>query len=140
MKMKSETKTKNQKYTEADHYRKMTGIENLPDNVAEYLNSHYSNIQFDICKTDVENGYGEKITRRVSIMLPYKRCINCGYHSLWNPDDSESHCRRHTYEKGWATVFSFQMNNAQRSLENAFDEFLKQQPENENDPVVFYYE
>ena len=125
------------KYTSAQHYRDITGIENLPDNVAEYLNSHYSNIQFDVCKTDVENGYGERITRRVSIMLPYKRCTNCGYHSLWKPDDSESHCRRHTYAKGWDTVFSFDMDKG-GNLEEAFAEFLKRQPKSETEPVVPY--
>lgn len=107
----------------------------LPDNVVNYCGQYYSNIEIDLCNTDVECGYGVRISGGVKVMRPYNRCTNCGYHSLWNPDDSESKCLRHTYVKGWDTVFSWSI-ESDMELEKAFDCFLAMQPKDPHGRVV----
>lgn len=119
----------------ANHYRRLSGIKNLPDNFAAYCSEHYCNVQINVCLTDVECGYGERISGNIKIMLPYKECTRCGYHSLWNPDDTESKCLRHNYKRGYDTVFCYDIENRNHiSLEQAFDVFLKEQKEG-NSPI-----
>lgn len=121
----------------ANHYRSITGLQSLPDNLAAYCGQHYCNIQMNICLTDVECGYGERISGNVALMMPYKKCRRCGYHTLWNPDDTESKCNRHNYDRGYDTVFSYDIENRYHnfSLEQAFDMFLKAQPVRDNLPM-----
>lgn len=125
-------------YSRAEHGRQVLGIEQLPDNIAEYMLSFHSNLQYNVSSTDVENGYGLRIEKRLRIMRPYRRCIRCGYHSLWNPDDSKSKCLRHTYEKGWDTVFSWNPESGVE-LERAFSIFLESQDADDSKPVVRTY-
>ena len=119
------------KYSEADHFREIAGI-NVPDNIAVFLNRFHSAIEISISNTDVENGYGQRIEKRLVIKMPYKRCVNCGYHSLWNPDDTESKCRRHTYAKGWDTVFCYNP-ATDGNLEQSFQNWLE---DNENKVMI----
>lgn len=121
-------------YNQADHYRSMLGLQ-LPDNMAVYVGEYYSNIQLNVCNTDAENGYGYRITKDLRIMRPYEKCTRCGYHSLWNPDDSESRCRRHTLTRGWDTVFSYEFGSP-ITLEDAFQQFLDKQTDDWRAPVV----
>ena len=118
--------------------RERSGLLWLPDNVAQYFNENHTTIDISVCNTDVEQGYGVRITKCLRILRPFCRCNNCGYHSLWNPDDTESKCRRHTYTKGWDTVFSYtlEIGEHKMSLEKAFDEFLKRQPDRLTLPVI----
>lgn len=109
-------------------WKKAFGIQDLPDNMAEFLMVHASTLEISVCHTDVENGYGSRITRLLQVKLPYRKCNRCGYHSLWNPDDTNSHCMRHTYEKGWDTVFAYDPDNNFISLPDAFSEWLSKQP------------
>lgn len=125
------------KYNEADHFRNILGVQ-LPDNMAIYAGTYYSNIQLNICNTDAINGYGHYITKDLQIMRPYKKCTRCGYHSLWNPDDSESQCMRHTLVSGWDTVFSYKF-GCKMSMEHAFQIFLDKQTEDWRFPVVPYH-
>ena len=120
--------------------RERSGLLWLPDNVAQYFNENHTTIDISVCNTDVEQGYGVRITKCLRILRPFCRCNNCGYHSLWNPDDTESKCRRHTYTKGWDTVFSYtlEIGEHKMSLEKAFDEFLKRQPDRLTLPVIRY--
>ena len=118
--------------------RERSGIQWLPDNIAQYFNEKHCTIEISVCHTDVENGYGCRITQCFRILRPYCRCNRCGYHSLWNPDDSNSKCLRHTYEKGWDTVFLYTLGagEVKMPLEVAFEEFLSKQPKSEYLPTV----
>lgn len=118
-----------------DFCRKQTGISTLPGNLAEYMMKNHCNLQVNIGLTDVEYGYGLRVEKRILLFRPYRKCDRCGYHSLWSPDDSESKCGRHTYQRGWDVVFSFNPDNG-ASLEEAFDEFLSLQSPDESKPVV----
>lgn len=118
-----------------DLCKRFTGIDTIPDNLAEYMMHHYCNLQANIGITDVEQGYGVRIEKRIRLMLPFKKCNRCGYHSLWNPDDSKSKCLRHTYTNGWDTVFSYNP-DCGVSLEEAFSEFISLQSADESKPVV----
>ena len=118
--------------------RNISEIPSLPDNVAQYFNEYYCTIEVSICHTDVECGYGCRISRCFKVLRPYCKCSRCGYHSLWNPDDTQSKCLRHTYTRGWDTVFAYMIDTGETkpSLEVMFDEFLKKQPDSDYLPVV----
>jgi hypothetical protein len=99
-------------------------------------------MQININTVDVENGYGRRIIQNLRIMRPFCKCNRCGYHSLWNPDDSKSKCLRHTYEKGYDTVFTYTIDSGEQkaiSLESAFDEYLRLNPNEDNGEAVVYY-
>lgn len=113
-------------------------IGEIPENVAKYISQYHANLQYNICSTDVVNGYGHRITKSFLVMRPYKKCSRCGYHSLWAPDDSDSKCLWHTYEKGYDTVFSFTQ-ECGITLKDAFSEFLSLQSGNDLMPVVPLY-
>lgn len=115
--------------------RSFTGIVDIPDNLAEYMMRYHSNLQANVCVTDVENGYGVRVTKSIRLMRPFCKCNRCGYHSLWNPDDSDSKCLRHTYTKGWDTVFSWNPDSGV-SIEDAFSEYLELQSTDESKPVI----
>lgn len=114
---------------QAKRAQKWLNIPEIPDKMAIWLYEHYSNLQINVCNTDVECGYGIRRSGNVKIALPYERCNRCGYHSLWNPDDSEEGCRarggRHTLQRGWDDVFSWNIEGGW-SLEDAFDSFIKE--------------
>ena len=127
---------KAKKLSEADRNRQWLGI-SLPDNMALYTGVHHCNIQLNISSTDVERGYGRRVEKRLYIMLPYEKCSRCGYHSLWNPDDRESRCSRHTITRGWDKVFSYDFDSCV-PLEKAFQQFLDKQPDREWMPTVYH--
>ena len=119
------------KTSNADRYKDMLEVWSIPDNIAEYVGTHYANLQANICNTDVEGGYGQRITKSIHLFLYYEKCNNCEYHSLWNPDDSETGCRarggRHTLKRGWEQVFVWSTDSG-LSLESAFQKWLDLQP------------
>ena len=124
-----------------EHGRELSGIPGLPDNIAKYFNDHHCTIEISVCHTDVERGYGSRISKAFKILRPFCKCNRCNYHSLWNPDDGGSPCLRHTYTKGWDVVFSYTLDTGEHKLPlaAAFDEFLKLQPESELLPVISYH-
>ena len=119
--------------------RERSGLNWLPDNLAAYFNDRYCAIDISVCNTDVECGYGVRITKRLQVLHPYNECRRCGYHSLFNPDDTNSKCNRHSYKKGWAVVFSYSLDSGEQkmSLEDAFSMFLKDNPDRRpgNQPI-----
>lgn len=120
------------------HGRERSGLPWLPENVAQYFNEHHCTLEISICHTDVECGYGVRITKCFRVLRPYCKCSRCGYHSLWNPDDSNSKCLRHSYTRGWDTVFSYSLDTGEKKIafEAAFDVFLSKQPKQETMPVI----
>ena len=119
------------------HGRERSGFSWLPGNVANYFNENYCTIEISVCNTDAECGYGYRINKCFRILRPYCKCNNCSYHSLWNPDDSDSKCKRHTYTKGWDCVFSYSLDGAEDkiSLDEAFDLFLQRQSKLAYEPI-----
>lgn len=105
------------------------GIPNAPMNILRYMRDHHCNLQVNINTVDVECSYGRRIVKDLRIMRPYEECTRCGYHSLYRPDDSGSKCLRHTYKKGYDTVFCYTEDDGEKksqTLEQAFDAYLKQ--------------
>ena len=123
-----------------EHGRELSGIPGLPDNIAKYFNDHYCTIEISVCHTDVECGYGSRISKVFKILLPFCKCNRCNYNSLWNPDDSDSKCLRHTYTKGWDVIFAYTLETGEHkmSLDTAFDKFLKAQSKSDMLPIVKY--
>lgn len=115
--------------TDTERIAEWLGVKELPENMLEFMKSRYINLQLNICKTDVEKGYGTRITKTLSLFLPYERCNNCQYHSLYNWDDSETGCRarggRHTLKKGWDQVFMWNPDDGV-DLETSFQNFLEE--------------
>ena len=124
--MKKESKSY-EKRTGVKGLYECLGIESLPDNMLDFLMHHHSNLQINICNTDVEHGYGIRITKSLRVYLPYEKCNNCQYHSLYFPDDSETGCRakggRHTLTKGWDPIFMWDP-DTDNDLETKFQDFI----------------
>lgn len=105
---------------------------NLPENIREYLKRFCCNVQINICRIDVLNGYGIRYSVRVVLSQYYEECTrkNCKYHSLFNQTFNEDNGKhRHRYRRGYEDVF-FWAPESGKSLEEAFDLFLEFQPEN----------
>ena len=105
------------------------GIPHAPLNILRYMRDHHCNLQININTVDVECGYGRRVVKDLRIMRPYQECTRCGYHSLYRPDDSGSKCLRHTYRKGYDTVFCYMEDTGEKktqNIEQAFDAYLKQ--------------
>ena len=116
------------------------GIPNAPKNILNYMRHYHCNLQINIGTTDVECGYGMRIVQNIRILRPFVECSRCGYHSLWNADDSKSKCLRHTYgRKGYDTVFSYTIDAGEKktlTLEQAFDKYLEMNPKEEYGETV----
>ena len=113
----------------------------IPDIIAEYIGMYHGiNLQFNINQVDVVNGYGAAVYPSVKILKYKVACNNCDYDSLWHPDDSESKCGHHTYgTKRYDTIFYWTPLGTDLTLEEAFEIWLKAQPEeNEWDKPVKY--
>lgn len=108
------------------------GIPGAPLNLLEYMQKWHCNLQINIGTTDVECGYGRRIVQNIRVMKPFEECSRCGYHSLWNTDDTNSKCNRHTYgRRGYDTVFSYTIDAGEKkalTLEQAFDRYLEMNP------------
>ena len=107
-------------------------INALPDTLKDLMMKfHGINYSFDVCHTDVECGYGSRVSWSFKISLISKCCNNCGYHSLFNVDDSYSHCGRHVYgEKKYETVFEY-INSGGKSLvdfESVLNKYIESIP------------
>lgn len=108
-------------------------IDGIPDNIDEYLNSFYTNIQINSCHTDAINGYGGHITGNVIVSRYCEECVRCDYNSIFRPDperDCNGHGGRHTLRKGYTKVFEWYFGSNYK-LEEAFEMFLK-----DNKPYV----
>mgnify|MGYP006988923739 CR=1 FL=1 len=102
----------------------------IPDNVDRWANEHNGvNIAVNYNFVDGESGYAHMLFRSVVISQITRHCNRCGYDPLWNPDDSNSKCLRHTYSTWrYDDVFAWTDNANPLSLEECFDLWLSQQP------------
>lgn len=101
----------------------------VPDNIAKYATMFHSNVAYNFNVTDGLNGYGILCHRSVVVSRLTRTCNRCGYDSLWNPDDMDSKCGRHTYGNvRYDPVFVWSETGNPLPLEEAFDDFLKDQP------------
>lgn len=83
--------------------KELFAIQNLPDNMAEFLMTHHSTLEISVCHTDALNGYGSRTTRLLQVKLPYRKCNRCGYDSLWKLQPSKYYrciCGQHATVSG----------------------------------------
>lgn len=102
----------------------------IPQNIVDYLESH-NDVALDISfnHVDVLNGYGDFYLEVTSIKRVAQTCYRCGYDTLWNPDDSESQCTRHTLSnERYDDVFVWTPYKCDLCLKDAFDIWLSKQP------------
>ena len=101
----------------------------IPDRIANYVRSMCGcNLQVNYNETDALNGYGGIQHVSVYIQMLTRRCSRCGYDEIWNPDDRQSKCNRHTLQPGrYDDVFVWKP-ECRRPLESCFDEWLSLQP------------
>lgn len=112
----------------------------IPENVADYIKTHDgTNLEISINAAFADYGYAHILHKAIIISKLTRTCHWCGYDPLWNPDDSESKCQRHTYDNWrYDPVFAWYP-NAGIGLEEAFDDWLSIQPsENEFDKPAKY--
>lgn len=102
----------------------------IPNKMAEWINGHYCNLQINWGGTDAINGYGRREYCTVHLFLYGERCVNCGYHTLFNVERFEtSHCGKHRYVETYDEVFVYDVINSTKSFEQAFEDFLKENHE-----------
>lgn len=102
----------------------------IPENIVKWLEKQDgANLSVNFNSVSANGGYSHIVRWYIEISMLTRTCNRCGYDSLWNPDDSNSKCLRHTYEKPrYDVVFSWMPTRFQWSLEEAFDKWLKEQP------------
>lgn len=67
--------------------------------VRKTINENISNIQINYNPTAAINGYGSSGNFSIVVSCFRERCNNCGYDSIYNPENWETACKyRHTYE------------------------------------------
>ena len=110
----------------------------LPLNVLRYVEENDgTSIAININSASADYGYAHVIHKSVVISRLTRTCHHCGYDPLWKPDDSESKCRRHIYSTfRYDTVFTWTPNQCDLSLKDAFDQFLKAQPQKYGSPCI----
>ena len=104
----------------------------IPKNIESFLTRQKgTNIQVNINFVDAINGYGGVIKKSVSLMMLEKRCIRCGYSTIFaDKDDDLRRCTRHTYDTKYVSVFDWiehRRPEEGKSLEECFDEWEKKQ-------------
>ena len=110
----------------------------IPDNIAKYIAEHNGvNLNINVSSTDADYGYAHIIWYTVTLSKLTRTCHRCGYDPVWNPDDSNSKCLRHTYNNWrYDAVFTWgHMGSPSISLEEAFDVWLRSQPASEHQPT-----
>ena len=128
-----------QQFTNSDKDEYIQAL--LPKNMIDYIRQHNAvNLQINFNHADADYGYGHMIYISVILSHLTRTCNRCGYDEIWNPDDSESKCLRHTYDKPhYDSVFIWNSYKNPWSLRAAFENWLNlQPPENCSEkPMVF---
>lgn len=109
----------------------------IPDNIAEFLAIHNGvNLSINFNSVTADSGYAHMMFHTVIISMITRTCNRCGYDQLWRPDDSDSHCSRHTYNAWhYDNVFVWSDFRNDKSLEDAFEDWKASQHPCE--PVTF---
>lgn len=115
----------------------MTQHIDIPDNIAEYIDRHDGvNLNINFNNASADHGYGHMLWHTISISLLTRTCHRCGYDVIWNPNDSESKCQRHSYNNWrYDDVFIWSEFRNEMTLEEAFDKWLSEQPKRYDQPV-----
>ena len=114
-------------------------IVDIPDNIEKWIEKHDGvNLSVNVNPASTDYGYAHIKHLTVTISMLTRTCHHCGYDQIWNPDDSESKCRRHTYGIWrYDPVFEWTSNDGWTTLKTAFDVWLsKQTHDNGWNPIV----
>ena len=113
----------------------------IPQNIEKWLKDHDGvNLSINFNNASADCGYAHIMWLTVEISMLNRRCNRCGYDLLWNPDDRDSKCLRHTYDAWhYDTVFAWCANHNEQTLSEAFDEWEKSQPKAWMQPVKRLY-
>lgn len=110
----------------------------IPDNIADYV-ERYNGVALNITlnNASADHGYAHVMWYIVRLSMLTRTCHRCGYDVIWNPDDTDSKCQRHSYDSWrYDDVFVWSAWGSQLSLEEAFDDWLSSQSDKYWDPVV----
>ena len=107
----------------------------IPDSIARWIEQHDGvNLSININSASSDYGYAHMVYHTVSISILTRTCNRCGYDPLWNPDDTDSKCIRHTYNSPrYDKVFCWNAFRNPNTLEEAFNHWLELNKEREND-------
>lgn len=108
----------------------------IPNNIVQYIYRNDGvNLSVNINSAATISGYGRMIFCTYVLSKITRTCHRCGYDPLWNPDDTESKCIRHTYDGyRYDEVFAYSPDDEGRSLEECFEEWLSKN-NNPNKPA-----
>ena len=100
----------------------------IPKNIQRYIKENDGvNLAININSAAGDYGYAHVIWITYVISKLTRTCNRCGYDVIWNPDDSESKCQRHTYDAyRYDDVFIYSEKDNDKSLEEAFEEWESQ--------------
>lgn len=109
----------------------------IPDNIAKWIKEHDGvNLSINFNSASADHGYAHMIWHNVVISMIDRHCNRCGYDILFNPDDSESRCLRHTYSPWkYEDVFVWSEFQNPLSLEESFTIWLENQTDKAFQPV-----
>ena len=115
----------------------------IPENIADFVGHHDgSSMEVSLNPAFTVSGYAHVIWLTVRVSMLNRRCIHCGYETLWNPKPEKPCPCRHTYAKiTYDDVFTWRNTwdpenkedyrsintRAKTSLEKAFTIFLENQ-------------
>ena len=113
-------------------------IPEIPKNIIEYLSNHNGcNLQVNLNHADADYGYAHRLLISVVISHLTRTCNRCGFDVIWNPDDTESKCGRHTYGAyRYDEVFAWSPLKCSMTLEEAFNDWLISQSKDYRKPIV----
>lgn len=110
----------------------------IPDNLARYVEQHIGvNLSANFNSVAADAGYAHDVFHTVVLSVMTRTCNRCGYDPVWNPDDSESKCGRHTYN-GWRydEIFVWSERRNSDSLEESFAKWEKENEAHEKGMTV----
>lgn len=113
----------------------------IPINIQNYISQHNGcTLSIDWNRADLITFKIAEFHEDVYIKQLTRTCRVCGYDLIWQPDKYKCNCPlyRHKYDEWrYDDVFIWH-DNADKSLEESFNEWLKMQPpQDEWEPIVF---
>lgn len=110
----------------------------IPENIAKYISEHDGvNLSVNYNSAGADDGYSHMIWHTVVMTRITRTCSRCGYDPLWNPDDTNSKCMRHSYGAyRYDEVFAWSPIENDETLAQCFDQWIDQQPTRWDDPTV----
>lgn len=102
----------------------------MPENMKKWIRCHDGvNLSVNWNAASADCGYAHHLFKSVVLSMLTRTCHRCGFDEVWNPDDSQSKCQRHSYN-AWRydEVFVWADEDNNISLDEAFERWKEANP------------